>query len=65
MELTEIIEKKKQLAIDIASLLTEFENQTGLDVSSIEMIRQSSSAVMGSDGEYKYYRYVVEPRITI
>lgn len=60
MELSEIQEKKKQLANDIALLLMRFEEETGLDVSSVEFIRQGSY-FYGSGA----HCYVVNPKILI
>ena len=60
MELSEIQDKKKQLANDIALLLMKFEKETGLDVSSIDFVRQSSY-FYGSGA----HCYVVDPKVYI
>lgn len=65
MELREIVEKKKQLAMDIASLLQRFEEETGLDVSGIDMVRQSSCMYNEESGEYDCHRYAVDPKIML
>lgn len=64
MELHELMEKKRQLATDIAILLDKFEEDTGLDVSSLDMVRQSS-CFLNEDGVYHKRRYVVDPKIML
>ena len=64
MELHELMEKKRQLATDIARLLDKFEEETGLDVSSLDMVRQDTY-MLNEEGVYHKNRYVVDPKIML
>lgn len=64
MDLHELMEKKRQLAIDIALLLDKFEEETGLDVSSLDMVRQGK-CMLNEDGLCHGYHYVVDPKIML
>ena len=64
MELHELMEKKRQLATDIALLLDKFEEETGLDVSSLDMVRQDTY-MLNEEGVYHKNRYVVDPKIML
>lgn len=64
MELHELMEKKRQLATGIARLLDKFEEETGLDVSSLDMVRQDT-CLLNEDGVYHKNRYVVDPKIML
>lgn len=65
MELHELMEKKRQLATDIAELLNKFEEETSLDVSSLEMSRQNTCGINDEGMIYSRYRYVVDPKIML
>lgn len=64
MELHELMEKKRQLATDIARLLDKFEEETGLDVSSLDMVREDTY-VLNEDGVCLKHQYAVDPKIML
>ena len=64
MEIRELMGKKRQLAMDVANILNKFEEETGMDVSSLDFVRQSVSVLIDGVIENKTI-YVVDPKKTL